>query len=72
MELKQPMSYEEQLNRLITHGIVVDDRDRAIDLLAVDSQMYFCISGYFLLIFGGIPLYNRRWKICRFIVNIWR
>ena len=33
MELKKPMSYEEQLNRLITHGIVVDDRDRAIDIL---------------------------------------
>ena len=36
MELKQPMSYEEQLHRLITHGIVVDDRDRAIDIFPED------------------------------------
>lgn len=33
MELKQPMSYEEQLNELIEQGIVVDDKDRAIDIL---------------------------------------
>ena len=33
MELKPPMSYEEQLNKLIEHGIVVDDRDKAIDIL---------------------------------------
>ena len=25
-----------------------------------------------MLIFGGIPLFNRKKKFCRFIVNIWR
>ena len=46
MELKQPMSYEEQLNRLITHGIVVADRDRAIDILK--RVNYYRFTGYAL------------------------
>ena len=46
MELKQPMSYEEQLHRLITHGIVVDDRDRAIDILKCVN--YYRFTGYAL------------------------
>ena len=46
MELKQPMSYEEQLHRLITHGIVVDDRDRAIDILK--RVNYYRFTGYAL------------------------
>ena len=46
MELKQPMSYEEQLNRLITHGIAVDDKDRAIDILK--RVNYYRFTGYAL------------------------
>lgn len=46
MELKQPTSYEEQLNRLIMHGIVVDDRDRAIDILK--RLNYYRFTGYAL------------------------
>ena len=46
MELKPPMSYEEQLNKLIEHGIVVDDRNRAIDILK--SVNYYRFTGYAL------------------------
>ena len=46
MELKQPMSYEEQLHRLIMHGIVVDDRERAIDILK--RVNYYRFTGYAL------------------------
>lgn len=46
MELKPPMSYEELLNKLIEHGIVVDDRNRAIDILK--SVNYYRFTGYAL------------------------
>lgn len=46
MELKPPMSYVEQLNKLIEHGIVVDDRNRAIDILK--SVNYYRFAGYAL------------------------
>lgn len=46
MELKQPMNYEEQLSRLIAQGIVVDDRERAIDILK--RVNYYRFTGYAL------------------------
>ena len=33
MDLKQPLSFEEQLNRLKVHGIVVNDEQKAIEIL---------------------------------------
>ena len=36
------------------------------------QKRFFIYLAIFMLIFGGIPLYNRRRKFCRFIVNIWR
>ena len=46
MELKQPMSYEEQLNKLISHGIIVEDREQAIAILKQIN--YYRFTGYAL------------------------
>lgn len=32
MDLKQPLSFEEQLNRLKVHGIAVKDEKKAIEM----------------------------------------
>ena len=46
MNLKQPLSFEEQLNRLKTHGIIVDDEQKAIDILKHIN--YYRFTGYAL------------------------
>lgn len=46
MELKPPMSYEEQLNKLIFHGIVVDDKENALNVLK--RVNYYRFAGYAL------------------------
>ena len=46
MELKPPMSYEEQWNKLIFHGIVVDDKENALNVLK--RVNYYRFAGYAL------------------------
>lgn len=46
MELKPPMSYEEQLNKLISRGIVVDDKENALNVLK--RVNYYRFAGYAL------------------------
>lgn len=46
MDLKQPLSFEEQLNRLKTQGIVVNDDEKAIEILKHIN--YYRFTGYAL------------------------
>ena len=46
MELKKPLTFEEQLERLITHGVVVEDKDKALRILS--EVNYYRLSGYAL------------------------
>ena len=33
MDLKQPLTYDEQLNKLEAHGMVISDKEKARDIL---------------------------------------
>ena len=46
MDLKQPLSFEEQLNRLKVHGVVVNDEQKAIEILKQIN--YYSFTGYAL------------------------
>lgn len=46
MELKKPLSFEEQLNRLKSHGIIVNDEKKAIEILKYIN--YYRFTGYAL------------------------
>ena len=46
MDLKQPLSFEEQLNRLKMHGIVVNDDEKAMEILKHIN--YYRFTGYAL------------------------
>lgn len=46
MDLKKPLNFEEQLNRLESHGIIVNDREKAIQVLK--DINYYRFSGYAL------------------------
>lgn len=46
MDLKQPLSFEEQLNRLKVHGVVINDEQKAIEILKQIN--YYRFTGYAL------------------------
>lgn len=46
MELKKPLSFEEQLDRLKSHGIIVNDEKKAIEILKHIN--YYRFTGYAL------------------------
>ena len=33
MDLKKPLTFDEQLDKLITHGMIISDREKAKDIL---------------------------------------
>ena len=46
MDLKQPLSFEDQVNKLIAHGLEITDRERTKEIL---SQInYYRFTGYAL------------------------
>ena len=46
MDLKKPLSFDEQLDKLIEHGIVISDREMAKDILK--KVNYYRLTGYAL------------------------
>lgn len=46
MELKKPLEYDEQVDRLIAHGMIIDDKEEAIETLKMIN--YYRFSGYAL------------------------
>ena len=48
MDLKKPLTFEEQLDKLVTHGIVITDKEKAIDILK--KVNYYRFTGYALLL----------------------
>ena len=46
MQLKQPLSFEEQLDKIKSHGIIVNDKQRAIEKL--EQINYYRLTGYAL------------------------
>ena len=44
LDLKPPISFEEQLNKLEEHGIIVGDREKAIEILK--NVNYYRFTGY--------------------------
>ena len=46
MELKKPLSFEEQIERLKSHGMIIEDEDKAIYILKKIS--YYRFTGYAL------------------------
>ena len=46
MDLKKPLTFDEQLNMLISHGMVISDRNKAIDVLK--KVNYYRFTGYAL------------------------
>lgn len=46
MELKKPLEYDEQVDRLIAHGMIIDDKEEAIEILKMIN--YYRFSGYAL------------------------
>lgn len=46
MELKKPLTFDEQLDKLIAHGIVISDREKAKDILK--RVNYYRFTGYAL------------------------
>ena len=51
---KQPLDYSEILDLLISRGLIIADRNKAIECLKVVS--YFRLDNYFLL-----------WKVIKFV-----
>lgn len=46
MQLKQPLSFEEQLDKIKSHGIIVNDKQRVIEKL--EQINYYRLTGYAL------------------------
>lgn len=46
MDLKKPLTFDEQLDKLIAHGMVISDREKAIDILK--KVNYYRFTGYAL------------------------
>ena len=42
MDLKKPLTFEEQLDKLVTHGIVITDKEKAIDILKKVNYIVLC------------------------------
>ena len=49
MDLKKPLTFDEQLDKLDAHGMVISDREKAKDILKkviiTDSQVMLCNLG---------------------------
>lgn len=48
MDLKKPLTFDEQLDKLVSHGIVIADREKAKDILK--RVNYYRFTGYALQI----------------------
>lgn len=46
MDLKKPLTFDEQLDKLIAHGMIVADREKAKDILK--RVNYYRFTGYAL------------------------
>lgn len=46
MDLKKPLTFDEQLDKLVSHGIVITDREKAKDILKRIN--YYRLTGYAL------------------------
>ena len=46
MDLKKPLTFDEQLDKLIAHGMVISDREEAKDILK--KVNYYRFTGYAL------------------------
>ncbi len=46
MDLKNPLTFNEQLDKLIAHGMVISDREKAKDILK--RVNYYRFTGYAL------------------------
>lgn len=46
MDLKKPLTFDEQLDKLETHGMIIADREKAKDILKRVS--YYRFTGYAL------------------------
>ena len=44
MDLKKPLTFDEQLDKLIVHGMIVADREKAKDILK--RVNYYRFTGY--------------------------
>ena len=44
--VKKPLEYDEQVDRLIAHGMIIDDKEEAIEILKMIN--YYRFSGYAL------------------------
>ena len=85
MDLKKPLTFDEQLDKLIAHGMIVADREKAKDILK--RVNYYRFTGYALQ-FRQEPsgsnyiegttfetvyhLYKSRWNIAWYISAIYR
>ena len=38
MDLKKPLTFDEQLDKLIAHGMIVADREKAKDILKIKGS----------------------------------
>ena len=46
MDLKKPLTFDEQLDKLASHGIIISDREKAKDVLK--RVNYYRVTGYAL------------------------
>lgn len=46
MDLKKPLTFDEQLDKLATHGMIITDREKAKDILK--RVNYYRFTGYAL------------------------
>ena len=46
MDLKKPLTFDEQLDKLASHGIIISDREKAKDILK--RVNYYRFTGYAL------------------------
>jgi abortive infection bacteriophage resistance protein len=46
MDLKKPLTFDEQLDKLVAHGIVISDKEKAKDILK--KVNYYRLTGYAL------------------------
>ena len=46
MDLKKPLTFDEQLDKLVAHGMIITDREKAKDILK--RVNYYRFTGYAL------------------------
>ncbi len=44
IDLKKPLTFDEQLDKLVAHGMVISDREKAKDIL--NKVNYYRFTGY--------------------------